>query len=126
MKDNKLNIESTKSTKSVKNTKSTNSTKRMSLLELRDNLNLIDEDFLKHSSIALDFCMTNDPSGEFQLITLFNNDYNELDFESRIKSNEEIDINNRLINYLNKDLCQSCSIDSDSDYQEEYNIDGDW
>ena len=103
--------------------------KRMNLKELRDALNKLPEDYLEDSSIAIDFATSDSPDGEFHLMTLWGNHYeDECDdsLHNIWESNEMKIINKRLLPFLNKDLKQAKLREGEKDFDEEYNTEGDW
>ena len=105
---------------------------RMNLKELRDALIKLPEKFLEDSSIALDSCISDNPTNDFNILTSFGNHFqDEGDLigytEEVLGKIEEYDtIQERLIEFLNKDLKQAKTREGEKDFDEEYNIEGDW
>lgn len=97
--------------------------KRPNLKELRDVLNKIPESSLEISSIALNRALTEDPSDDFQLLWLADEEHDEEHSKAYKKDTDNILDN--LCTALNRDLA-AAKHDDEGEFNDEYNMEGDW
>lgn len=97
---------------------------RPNLKEIRDALNKIPEETLEFCSIAFNGAITDDPTDDFQVLWLDDEENMRKRYDDLAKDSD--DVLKMFTHKLNEDLKQARFRENEKGYDEEYNMEGDW